>query len=174
MNEAVLAASAVILKHLTSMIVLSIQTNDIYQCTHFAIDALVNIGCRIDLTARRRLPGLYFAEDTGRITDLPSKQLLELRMYSHLSQASTQEYCMAVSALLACLFQIIFTGALSDRHVTIKSMELLSKMATNPDNVSHLSHCPDELLSCLCELVCANTTFAEPLVQDICHISGEI
>lgn len=172
MNESVLATSAVILKHLTSMVVLSIETNAIYQCTHFALDALVNIGARIDLTARKRLPGFYFAEEAGRIADPSGKLLLELRLSHHWSQASTRDYCAAVSVLMTCLYRTIVHGALCDRHFTLRAMELLSKLASNPDNALHLSHCPDELLSCLCELVCANTTFAEPLVQDICHISG--
>jgi hypothetical protein len=172
MNESVLAASAVILKHLTSMVVLSIETNATYQCTHFALDTLVNIGARIDLTARKRLPGFHFAEEAGRITDPYGKQLMELRLSHHWSQASTGDYSAAVFVLMTCLYRTIVHGALGDRHFTLRAMELLSKVASNPDNALHLSHCPDELLSCLCELVCANTTFAEPLVQDICHISG--
>lgn len=173
MNESVLAASAIIMKHLTSMVVLSIETNAMYQCTHFALDALVNIGARIDLTARKRLPGFYFAEEASRITDPSGKQLMELRLSHHWSQASTKDYCAAVSVLMTCLYRTIVHGALGDsRHFTLRAMELLSKVASNPDNAQHLSHCPHELLPCLCELVCANTTFAEPLVQDICHISG--
>lgn len=175
-NEQVMAASMPFVQHLVSMLVVSIATSNCFQATHLALDVLINIGSRIDLTGRKRLQGYYYSEDATKLRgtmDALQKSLLQLRLCEQMSMSSYAEYLTAVTTLTSALATIICGHAFHDRNLTLRSLELLGKLAGNPDNVQYLSRCPDELVEGLLQLLCTSTTFAEPLVSDVCQVNGD-
>lgn len=171
-----MAASTPFMQHLVSMLVLSIATSTCYQATHLALEVLISIGSRIDLTGRKRLQGFYYSEDTAKLkgtADALQKSLLQLRLCNDMSMSSYAEYLTAVTALTSVLATVISGNAFNDRNLTLRCLELLGKLAGNPDNVQFLSRCPPELVLGIVQLLCTSTTFAEPLVSDVCQVNGD-
>ena len=175
-NEQVIAASAAIMQHLVSIVIVSLESGGIYQATHMALETLANIGPRIDLTGRKRLLSYYFSEDTVKMkssADALQRNLMKLRGCRDMSTATFVPYMTAVSALMAAIAAILSGNGLCDRNVTLKATEILARIAVNTDNAPYLLRSPPELISGLVQLLCTNNTVAEPLVSDICHINGD-
>jgi hypothetical protein len=157
---------------LVSILLATIESNCSYQASFLAIDTLINIAGKIDLTGRKRLPAYYFAEDVLHPTT-KRNALFQLRMCTHLSSASQAEYMCVLSQLTAVTSALILGGAFSCRTLTLKALELLAKLASNADNAGYLARCPDALLSGLVQLLCVNNTVTEPLVPDVCFVNGD-
>lgn len=171
-----MGASAPFLQHLVAMLVLSIESGSSMQATHLAVEILINIGSKIDFTGKKRLQGFYFTEDTSRLktsTDVLQRNLLQLRVNRHMSTASSQEYLSAVSALMSAITTILSGNSFPDRSLTLRTIDLLGRLAGNADNAHFISRSPDVLFQSLAQLLCTSTTFAEPLVSDLHHVNGD-
>jgi hypothetical protein len=171
-----MAASTPFLQHLVSIVLLTLESGSISQATHLAIETLVNIGGRVDLTGKRRLQAYYFSEEAMKLrasSDALQRNLTKLRLCWDMSTASYEPYVTAVTALMSAIVSIIRAESISDRTMTLRAVELLGRIASNTDNAQYLARCPPELIEGLVQLLCASTTFAEPLVSDLCHINGD-
>ena len=171
-----MGASAPFIQHLVAMVVLSIESGSNFQATHLAIETLINIAGKIDFSGKKRLQGYYFSENTHRVkasTDALQKNLLQLRVNRQMSTASAAEYVAATTALMSAVTIILSGDSFPDRSLTLRTIELLGRLATNGDNAAYLARSPVVLFESLVQLLCASTTFAEPLVSDTCHVNGD-
>lgn len=171
-----MGASAPFLQHLVALVLISIESGSSFQATHLAAEVLINIGAKIDLTGKKRLQGYYFSENANRLkssTDVLQKNLLQLRVNRQMSTASSTEYLSAAYALMSAITVILSGNSFPDRSLTLRTIELLGRVASNADNAHYLSRSPEVLFSSLAQLLCASTTFAEPLVSDTHHVNGD-
>lgn len=171
-----MGASAPFLQHLVALVLISIESGTSFQATHLATEVLINIGAKIDFTGKKRLQGYYFSENANRLknsSDVLQKNLLQLRVNRQMSTASSAEYLTAVYALMSAITVILSGSSFPDRSLTLRTIELLGRVATNADNAHYLSRSPEVLFSSLAQLLCTSTTFAEPLVSDTHHVNGD-
>ncbi len=171
-----MGASAPFLQHLVAMVVLSIESGSSFQATHLAIETLINIAGKIDFSGKKRLQGYYFSENTHRVkasTDALQKNLLQLRVNRQMSTASSSEYVAAATTLMSAVTIILSGDSFPDRSLTLRTIELLGRLAANSDNAAYLARSAAVLFESLVQLLCASTTFAEPLVSDTCHVNGD-
>eukprot|EP00600_Ochromonadales_sp_CCMP1393_P003556 CAMPEP_0174993564 /NCGR_PEP_ID=MMETSP0004_2-20121128/23144_1 /TAXON_ID=420556 /ORGANISM="Ochromonas sp., Strain CCMP1393" /LENGTH=535 /DNA_ID=CAMNT_0016247691 /DNA_START=71 /DNA_END=1676 /DNA_ORIENTATION=- len=127
------------------------------------------------------------------------QSMLQLRLCSHMSSASHGQYLRAVQHLLSAIMLVLSGGTNSistsgggssgsnmrgdgigasiaaDRAVTLRMLEILGKLAQNPDNALVLGHVPVgvPLFPSLVSLLCVSTTRVEPLVPDACRVQGD-
>lgn len=201
MNEYILSTNTTILKHLISLLIMSMETNTIYQSTYLSIEILINITSKIDLSISNRIkrfPCFYVMENTLNLDNI-NKKLLKFRLYQSYSQESAEQYQIITSVLMIFItniigmiillliiiyynyysiiyyyiFIILVHNLYNDKFMTLKSLELLSKLSQNIDNLNYLSSAPNIIYESLCYLLCVNITLAEPLVSDLYRISGD-
>ena len=118
--------------------------------------------CQIDLNGRRRqqLASFVWLEDASGL-DSKAKSALRARISNDLGPSSAQSFLNSCEILLAFLCRVLFDVA-SDKALLLHALELIAKLAANPDNAAIFSRCPQQMLNKLVELLCVNLTSADP------------
>jgi hypothetical protein len=171
-----MGASSSFMQHLVGVVLLTLESGTVSQAAHLAMETLINIAGRVDLTGRKRMQGYFFSEDALRLKAAPDavqRNLMKLRMCRDLSTSSYVPYMTAATSLLSAVTSILCADAISDRTLTLRAVELLGRVASNADNSAYLASCPQELLDSIVQLLCASTSFTEPLVSDVCKVNGD-
>lgn len=173
-NEQIIAASAPVIRHLVAIVVLAAELNVPFQAMYLSLDILINVASKIDLSGKRRLHGYYFPEDLmSENNDEIQRNLQLLRASSHMNSTSYYDYVAAVSSLMSVLTLVVSGNALVNRTIAMRSLELITRIALNPDNTVYLSNSPDLFVYSLIEILCCSKTNLEPWVPDIFTLHGD-
>lgn len=163
------------MRHLAVTVLLSLEGGNASEACSMALDILVNIGARIDCTGRRRVSAASaFLEEV--LLDERSRSLHFMRCSDHFAAQSTVEYANVASSLFPAVHCALVHGRSgglqmrqqSDRRmVTVRALELLSKLASVSENAVMVCRSPDSLLYALVDLLCVSNAVTEPLVATV-------
>ena len=167
-NEVFVASSYAVMNHCIHIIMTcTYNSNVLGDCFLLALELLNLVGKKIDLSGRRRMAWsatsqfLIGTGSTNRNAGLP---LLYPRYKRHEQRlgATQAQYVRVVQNLLPwCSWAI---RQVSNRVLTYKATELVSKLANSQDNQPSFVRAPREFYIALVDLVCTSVTAAEPLV----------
>lgn len=166
-NEHMIAASSTVFKHVVALEVVSGNTQG--EATNFAHEIMCNIAPKVELSGRKRqhLQTFAWLEDCYTM-DPRAKAMMETRISDQFSNASIHTYQRASEALLWHLCSSL--DDVVDRSEVLRSLDLLSRLASSPDNAATFSRCPGSFLSKVVELLCVNSTSVDP--SAICAQDG--
>jgi hypothetical protein len=157
-NEVPIASSYPIMRHLVTVLMSSYGSLSMSEASQTALDTILNISGRWDLTGQRRLSTSYFLEDC--LADRKQFPNIRLRAHSTMSLMSKLDYQEVVQGMLSYVFNSLQQTV--DMAQTLRGLELLTKLAGNTDNADVFASCPDELLDYIVDLLCTNVTAVEP------------
>eukprot|EP01038_Epipyxis_sp_PR26KG_P016280 gene16280-22177_t len=176
-NEQILAQSSVILRHVVSILMASIETYSVTNTvTQLAFDIIINLGSKIDTTGRKRINQYnsfleYITLNQNKINkkstynhmNLQNQSILKLS--DHFSATSSYEYLQVTNSLLSIILCFLNKQNQSriPRVAVIRTLEFLSRFALCNENNTCFSNCPTSLLESLVDLLCVNYTIADPL-----------
>eukprot|EP00601_Ochromonadales_sp_CCMP2298_P016690 CAMPEP_0173237160 /NCGR_PEP_ID=MMETSP1142-20121109/11882_1 /TAXON_ID=483371 /ORGANISM="non described non described, Strain CCMP2298" /LENGTH=457 /DNA_ID=CAMNT_0014167791 /DNA_START=33 /DNA_END=1407 /DNA_ORIENTATION=- len=126
------------------------------------------------LSAITLILGSSYMGPSGTQSAAFQRAMLQLRLHPHMSSASLPLYLSAAHSLLSAITLILGgSGSVADRGLSIRALEMLAKLALNPDNATQLQLSPQPLFCSLASLLCASTTALEPLVPDNAAAAGD-
>jgi hypothetical protein len=125
--------------------------------SQIAFEIFQNISTRLDLTGSKRMSQSLWLEDC--LVD--PKSFPQLKPRSSASASSKLDNLPISGLLLSYIFASL--QQCLDREQIKRGLDLLSKLAMSADNVELFSCAPERLLATLVELLCVNTSSAEPL-----------
>lgn len=154
------------MRHIVSILWLFDRSSrNILQSEAFAtaLDIILNLSLRVDMSGRRRLQNYAWMEDTvGRTYN---RSLLHFRMSYPMSDSSGPMYCRVTTSLLPWIHECLSLN--SNRILILKALELLSKLAQVSENSSVLANSPMSFLKCIVDMLCVNVTSLDPLSSNL-------
>lgn len=183
------AFSAPVMRHLSSLLLLAAQSATLGEATYLAMDILTRVTNRIDFFAKRR--GQFTQQVLEPLPgDRGGASAAKLRLSTAFASSTANEYVTACRNIIPALFHIIRSdGTASDRGLNraagikarssssrlaiVSSLELLSKLANNPDNHSYFLHCPASIIQSLVQLLIVSNTRGEGLVPENQAVQGD-
>lgn len=172
-NESFLAYHTTILRHLVSIVEAAMVTGKILEATQLALDTLIFIGGKIDISGSKRLlsSSSYFLEDLP--TDPIGGALLRLRMTPAMSSNTSELYERITNELMQVIFLMIDHESTHSRFCVMKGLELLSKLIQCNENKNYFSKLPAEVMGSLFRLLYVQVTHTESLVPEVFSLMGD-
>lgn len=162
-NETQIAESTIIMRHLVALILASGTKADgtFYECSQLAYEVLFFIIGKIDLNGKRRKESENSAwlEDTLTM-DARSREHLKMRLLEDDNQGVNKEYLFITDTVLSYAHYAL--KRTNNRVQVHKCLELLSKLASVPENAPALALCPKSTLQAVVSLMSASTAATDP------------
>jgi hypothetical protein len=173
MNETFLAYHTFIMRHLVSIVEASMLIGKMMEATQLALETLIFIGGRLELTGSKRLlsSSSYFLEELP--TDPVGGALLRLRMTPAMSSTTSELYERIMEELLQVLLLMINHDTAHSRFCILKGLELFSKLVQNSDNKNYFSKIPGDVIQSLFRLLHIQVTRSESLVPEVFALMGD-
>lgn len=161
------------MRHLVSILEASMLIGKFFEATQLALESLVFIGGRIELTGSKRLlsSSSYFLEELP--TDSVGGALLRLRMTPAMSSSTSELYEIIMNEMIQIVYLMINHETTHSRLCAIKGMELFSKLVQCSDNRNYFSKLPIEVMQSLFRLLYVQVTKSETLVHDMFSLMGD-
>jgi hypothetical protein len=166
-NEVFVASSYTIMNHCVHIIMSTTSTPHLSDASALALELLILVGRKIDLSGKRRLQWSatgQFLIGTGTTTRHAGLPMLYPRYKRYERQlGNTQEqYTRTVQNILPWCYWAI--RQLNSRVLAYKATELVNRLASSQDNQYSFVRAPYGFFVSLFDLVCVSVTTAEPLV----------
>jgi hypothetical protein len=161
------------MRHLVSIVEGCIITGRILEATQLALETLIFIGGKLEITGSKRLlsSSSYFLEDLP--TDPIGSALLRLRMMPAMSSTTSELYERIMNELTQILFVMIDHDSAISRFCVAKGMELFGKLVQNSDNKTYFSKIPPGVISSLYRLLYVQVTNTESIVSEVFPLIGD-
>jgi hypothetical protein len=166
-NEVFVASSYTIMNHCVHIIMSITSTPHLSDASALALEILILVGRKIDLSGKRRLQWSATGEfliGTGTTVKNAGLPLLypRYKRYERQIGLTQEQYTRVVQNILPWCYWAV--RQLNSRVIAYKATELVSRLAGSQENQYSFVRAPDGFFSSLFDLVCLNLTTAEPLV----------
>lgn len=172
-NDTYFAYSNTMLRHLTSLLLIS--TDTLTECSRYVFDILFNIARKMDVSASTRCLTSFYLEDCTdyrhRFTQLHTytrigtmcahssrRTSIKLSVSSDMSIETAQEYVFLTHQLLPILHRFLQRA---ERNGLVRALELCARLCSVRESSEFLSNCPTGFLETVVGLLGASFTSIE-------------
>jgi hypothetical protein len=157
-NEAYIANSLPMIRNLSSIIAFSTSPGrPMMDATRYALDIVSNIGRHIDISGRRRAgTSAYMQMPSGKGAGKSElKRTIQHLCSEHMDLAKAEEYTAVATLLFPLMYEYLKSP---DRKDLLSACDIITKLASCPENAPFLTRAPDEFLLAIHQLLFVTST----------------